>query len=430
MIRKRHTPASSSSAVVSGWVKEYLTIEIFFAGGFTLPELDELSRLIEAYLLHDQVIYFPRNAFSLSSSVRDLVFGLDGITVSPRQLDSDGTLSPFLTPFLTSETFHDSRDLVNFYRLASYLVNPPTNRIPQKERSVHEWLTLPYKIESQLLQAELIVSEQLQSTYYAGPEGSRLVAARVRQFGNSAAALLETFTKMRSEQLAHIQNLINPHEIEVSPPLLLAYAANSATTLDGFKKVIEEMRADSATIRIRHLIDGLAEANPAERIERATVIQDELRNILGSGTPTWLSTKEVIQSVPSLASGLTWGKLIQAAVKVISPGELIEQLTIRRHLNVLRKYHRGVPSIRTFYGDLKRIFGNLAFSEKELRDWLANRQFKSPSRLRTKKDLQKEKAFEQQTKRVIQRINRLIRRRPDTDEVLNDTPSSNDPEAT
>jgi hypothetical protein len=230
-------------------------------------------------------------------------------------------------------------------------------------------LSLPTIIQQEFVKAEIVLSEQMGATYYPTSKDSVFIGSRLAQFGKSTAPLLEKFTNARSSQLAAVQKLIKPSEVAFSPPLIIAYALTCAQTLKGFGNVIRDLRHDSAILRLRKLFAKLDKSEPHEQILICTTIDSELRRILELDN-SFVQAAEIIQCIPTLSVS-TWAEAANNISKLAKIDDLIQRLQTRSRLNILRKLHKTVPSVGEFYTDLRRIFGSLAFNEKQLRYWLA-----------------------------------------------------------
>lgn len=185
-----------------------------------LADLQSLSRLVEAYLLHDEVIHFCTYPLDVQE-----IFGSDPseMLVSVRYDFYSKNVSPLIGPLLTADALSDREDLERMFRLNRDIKHAPKKLVPTNPRSRLEWLQLGFKIDRGFIRAEVILSEQNRATYYPSRYGAQLIGQQLLQFGESAAAMLQSFTKARSRQIAAAQKFIRPHETELSPPLFLAY---------------------------------------------------------------------------------------------------------------------------------------------------------------------------------------------------------------
>ena len=397
-----------TTAIVSGWRHYSPLLPDIISGSsretFGLRHLDALVALVEAYVLHDNVIYFPHDLSFSSDFDIEVARSLPSVQLSPRELSKDGDFSPFLSPLLPSDLANESRDLAKFGVVVRsfWQRKVPREFLPSRPRHYDDWLTLGARIDVELFRAEIKLCENLDSTYYPDPWGASVQHSISSQFETSAVPLLRQFTTLRSRQLAEVQTLLRPQSIELSPPLLFAYAVNSSENLKGLKHVIHEMHEDTQMRRLRSFIDGFAKCSPAEQIDRARSLVDQLQRILGVGRSSVLDIGRIVQSVPAVASGATLAKLAELVLKLIDPRDLIDQLTVGRHLAILRKVHRTVPSVSGFYHDMKRVFRSLNFSEEELRAWLTHK------RIRQLVGRGDDNLLRQRIHRVIQWVNSLI----------------------
>jgi hypothetical protein len=344
-----------------------------FERSFSLPDLENLSRLVEAYVLHDKLITFHDSSFSFSIlKALDSDPDPEGVSTSIRyeRLQPEA-ISPLLRKFITSDVVDEMTDLK---RALIYLRNPgPFGRRlkPTKRRTIKEWASLPDKISGEFSKAESVLSQKLNAVYYPSAEDAKFIGARLVQFGQSAAMLLEQFTKARSRQIAMVQKLVKPHDVEFSPPLIVAYAAACAQTFEGFRHVIRDLRNDSQILRLRKLVAKIGESEPADQIDICNTIDSELRRILELPNNSFLDAAEALQSIPtSFASG--WLETVQGVSNLAKLDQLISKLRVRSQLNVLRKLHKRIPSPKQFHTDLVRIFGRLEFNEQQLKFWLSN----------------------------------------------------------
>ena len=396
-----------TTAIVSGWRNTSSLPDFISAPSretLGLRHLDALVALVEAYVLHDNVIYFPHDLSFPSDFDIEVARSLPSVQLSPRELSKVGDFSPFLSPLLPSDLANESIDLAKFGIVLRHFWQRkvPREFLPSRPRHYDDWLSLSSRIEGELLRAEIKLCENLDSTYYPDPWGASVLHSIGIQFESSAVPLLRQFTNLRSRQLAEVQTLLRPQSIELSPPLLFAYAVNSSENLKGLKHVIHEMHEDTQMRRLRSFIDGFAKCSPAEQIDRARSLVDQLHRILGVGRSSVLDIGRIVQSVPAVASGATLAKLAELVLKLIDPRDVIEQLTVGRHLAILRKVHRTVPSVSGFYHDMKRVFRSLNFSEEELRAWLTHR------RIRQLVGRGDDTVLRQKTHRIIDRVNSLI----------------------
>ena len=397
-----------TTAIVSGWRHYSPLLPDIISGSsretFGLRHLDALVALVEAYVLHDNVIYFPHDLSFPSDFDIEVARSLPSVQLSPRELSKVGDFSPFLSPLLPSDLANESRDLAKFGVVVRsfWQRKVPREFLPSRPRHYDDWLTLGARIDVELFRAEIKLCENLDSTYYPDPWGASVQHSISSQFETSAVPLLRQFTTLRSRQLAEVQTLLRPQSIELSPPLLFAYAVNSSENLKGLKHVIHEMHEDTQMSRLRSFIDGFAKCSPAEQIDRARSLVDQLQRILGVGRSSVLDIGRIVQSVPAVASGATLAKLAELVLKLIDPRDVIEQLTVGRHLAILRKVHRTVPSVSGFYHDMKRVFRSLNFSEEELRAWLTHK------RIRQLVGRGDDNLLRQRIHRVIQWVNSLI----------------------
>ena len=333
-----------------------------------LADLQTLSRLVEAYILHDKVIYFCNYALD----VKEILDGDPSeILVSVRYDFDSKNVSPLIGPLLSPDTLSDREDLERMFRLGRDIKHGPKTFVPTNPRTPIEWLRLGFKCDRAFMQAEAILSEQNRATYYPSRYGAELLGEQLLQFGESAAAILQNFTNARSRQIAAVQKFIRPHEVELSPPLFLAYALSSAQTKNGFRHAIQDLRNDSRTPRLRKLVVELSTSEPHEQTKICKRIEAELWSILGETHSGSLDLAEMVQTVPTFFSD-TWATMIKGACQLVKIDDLIDKLKSRWRVNMLRKLHRSVPSVKQFFCDLQRIFGPLAFNEAELRKWLAN----------------------------------------------------------
>ena len=396
-----------TTAIVSGWRNTSSLPDFISAPSretLGLRHLDALVALVEAYVLHDNVIYFPHDLSFPSDFDIEVARSLPSVQLSPRELSKVGDFSPFLSPLLPSDLANESIDLAKFGIVLRHFWQRkvPREFLPSRPRHYDDWLSLSSRIEGELLRAEIKLCENLDSTYYPDPWGASVLRSISIQFETSAVPLLRQFTTLRSRQLAEVQSLLRPQSVEMSAPLLFAYAVNSSENLKGLKHVIREMHDDTQMRRLRSFIDGFAKCSPAEQIDRARSLVDQLQRILGVGRSSVLDIGRIVQSVPAVASGATLAKLAELVLKLIDPRDVIEQLTVGRHLAILRKVHRTVPSVSGFYHDMKRVFRSLNFSEEELRAWLTHR------RIRQLVGRGDDNLLRQKTRRVIDWVNSLI----------------------
>jgi hypothetical protein len=339
--------------------------------GFDLGAVDLLSRLVEAYVLHDKVICF--------ADARDPLTFLtpepEAIVVEERGAYAD-TIHPLLEPFFTPTARTEFRDIARLLRMMRSggleHARPGSLPLPSRARPPREWLSAADSRAANATRAELGLSEQMRATYYPPAENALVVSAIVGNYEAAASVLLKRFTDARSAQLLATKRLMSVRQIDWSPPLLFAYAAASAETLQGFARAVEDLRNDSGARRLRNFVKTLAQADPADQIELAAAIREEFKRILGGDLGETMRAAEVAKSVPALMAGNAWGILVEGAVSAVRVSDILRRLVVRRHLAMLRKVHRRVPSIGGFFGDLIRLFPNVTFNERHLAAWLMN----------------------------------------------------------
>src|SRR5690348_15251112 len=83
--------------------------------GWDLPEVDELSRLVEGYVLHDRSFYFPERdpESSHCAGMAEIVDGLSSdneIAVSVKYDPYEERISSILEPYIDDETKAARRD--------------------------------------------------------------------------------------------------------------------------------------------------------------------------------------------------------------------------------------------------------------------------------------------------------------------------------
>lgn len=368
---------------------------------FGLADLDDLSRLVEAYILHDKVIYFHDG--TLFKFV-NFPWWKERDFVAFKRYDQQQACEP-LKPFIGKDSIVDFEDHARMLRA---LRHPETasRLLPSRSRTPNDWMLLGHETESDFIRAELAFSEKTHATYYPAPLGTTLCREWAVQYGISAATILQKFTKARSSEITAAVKLFKPHEVELSPPLLVAHAVASSQSLDGFLNVIKEMRFDNGIAQLRRLLNDLAEAEPRHQIRMAHQIEHELDRILGLRSRDTLTVTKVAQIVPEFLSYPLAG-VVAAASKLMTVMDLLEKIKVRRRLNLLRKLHRCVPSVKNFYSDLPRIFGPLDFTEGQLRAWLADPRWLSGIRLRPINE--EERTLQRLTRRVLKKLNQAIR---------------------
>jgi hypothetical protein len=240
-------------------------------------------------------------------------------------------------------------------------------------QSAQWWLKfLGDLLPNQIARAEIALSEQLGATLYPSLLGARLVGGMIADYGTSAASLLNSFTNSRSTLLREARHILGNQIVDLSPPLILAYAVSSADNIRGFVRAVEDLRNDKATNRLKQLVGRLAKAEPAEQIEAAHLLRQEFGRLFSAADAGRLKMAEVARSVPSLLTGNFLGRLIAVALGTATLADVIAGVRFRRHLVLFQKLHRRVPSAHGFYYDLKRVFGDLRFNEAQLAAWLAN----------------------------------------------------------
>ena len=382
--------------------------------GLSLPALDELARLVEAYVLHDRVLFFhePPSLVQRPALADFLATGHDDIVVAPRRAATgfNSMLSPFLSLDAIEKKSEDVRRALRALRniaapgggFAERRIPPGESYTPTEQYTPDQWIEMvTLGAGADLIRAEIALSEQLAATYYSTAAGANIIGGLVTQFGLSAARVLSTFTHARGTELAAATSLLSEHAVEWSPPLLLAYAVASADTYVGFIRAVEDLRRDSGIKRLRRLIAKLSDAEPHGLIEYAQAIDAEMKRILGKGSRP-LGIGVTMTSIPAILGG-NIPEIIKAALAI--PGA-IERLTVRRHLHVLRRLHKGAPLSRQFYSGLRRVFGTLTFNEEGLRRWMRDPRALVPPI--PPEHTARHRALNKQTRRALLALNNSI----------------------
>jgi hypothetical protein len=208
-----------------------------------------------------------------------------------------------LVPESVAQDIEDLKRAARLVRWDKETINvqPAGQLLPAKTRTVDEWLALPRKIHQHMVQAELALSQELNATYYPPSQDGEFLGGRLHQFGESAADLISTFSHERSALITAAQRLIRPSKIELSPPLILAYALASASSFRGFLYVIRDLRNDSGIKNLRKLMTELSVAEIPDQIEIVKTIRTQLRRILGVKASQSIDAAEIIELIPIIS---------------------------------------------------------------------------------------------------------------------------------
>lgn len=312
-------------------------------------------------------------------------------------------MRPVVTPALEA----DQEDWERFLRLMRHGSESWTP-LPDKPRDYAEWLNLGTAADAEFVRAELRVSAQLGATYYATPTGTRAVAEAVRTNENTTIAIARQFAKLREGELRELSSIVGRRAFPLQPPMILAYAAASAETLDGLIAALRDLRNDGQLARLRRYAASLAEMSAAELISAAKEIDRELRRILDPSSSEVPNLVDTLFSVVDVSGGELLRALLQAG-----PG-FLQRLGIRRHLAFLGEVHRVVPDVEHFYADLTRVLAPPDFSLPDLVDWLRTPEIANLAGLRSKQLVAADRAKAKKGKEEmtlsgsIAEINRLI----------------------
>lgn len=321
-----------------------------------LPTLDDLTRLCEAVLFHDEVIYFSdivqgpfieRFIDESSETVR--------ASIRYDYHESPGSqLSAFLQPFAPGSLATDAEDCDRALRAMRH-VDAPRIHLPSRPRSLNEWIALPGSIQGGFAKAELRLSAQLGATYYPTPRGASAATEAVAVDRDAALSIARRFARLRARELQRVSKHLGRWPVPFQPPLILAYAVASANSIDGFFATLRDLRSDTRVERLRRFASRLSEMPPSDLIVAGKEIDVSIRRIL---VPKAASPSRLLRPLFSIVDLAAAGSL--KAVLEFGAGLLDSMVGVRRHLAVLDQLHRTVPSAKDFYADLSRVFGHLS----------------------------------------------------------------------
>jgi len=375
----------------------------FVTKRLTLEEVDVLSAFAEAFVLHDQVTYISDGTFPVT--VERVVRSLPGSRIVSRY-GHHLSIHRFFRGMVNQSIRADLHDLSRAFRA---LISYPESgfyqvALPARARPVREWLQILPRVHINLMHAELALSRQTGASYYPSPSGQRLVKSELKDFSQAGASLLRAFGSARNAALQTAQAFLQADETDVSPPLILAYAVESAETLQGLIHVLRDLRASREVRDLRSFVARLSTADPPDKIELAQNIKAEFKRILAIKGEPLIEARELIQSIPAMTAQDLLVAAPNAVRGLIKLDELIEQLRVRRSLRILRKAHFRVSSVKALYAGLRRLFGATEFDEISLKAFLERRFVVNRSR----EELERLKKLKYKTAEMFVRLNKAI----------------------
>jgi len=394
--------ASKKRCLVSEEMGGAWSLRAFFNGRLTLEEVDALAAFAEAYVLHDQVSYIGEG---VRNNINALISSLPGSKLVIRWHRPSTSIHRLFRSAIDKFLRADLKD----YQIALRALRHNDNeggQLPDRVRSARDWLGIETRLNVNLIQAELAVSSRIGATYYPSPSGQRVIRSELRDFSKAGASLLRAFGSARAAALQTAQVLLEPDDTDLSPPLILAYAVESADTIQGLISVLKDLRASREVRDLRSLVTRLSFADPAEKIKLAHIINAEFKAILGIKGEPLITAKEVIQSVPTISTQDLLVAVPNAAVGLIKITDFIEKLRVQRSLRVLRKAHFRVMDVKGLYAGLSRLFGATEFDEISLKAFLERRIVVKPSR----EDVERWQRMERDTAERLERLNKAIER--------------------